>query len=252
VAVAGKYFEVAEIGLYGVAVQLATMLMSKSIPLFNAVAFPAFARMNAISKDSNEYLVTTLRFASALVFPVFLGVAMVGEDLILLILGEDWVQISVLFMILVVTVPFRILAYVMTQAVLAAGGARLDMINAMITLIFLVIALMALLDIGLEGVAIAWSLASMCLLLVTVTRGGRLLKLPVKRVVSAFSPAFLASLVMCLAIYAVDMQFPDASAIVSLYKIPLGALVYALFSWFFFRARSQELIRVLFRLMGRA
>lgn len=251
VAVAGKFFDVAEIGLYGVAVQLATMLMNKSIPLFNVVAFPAFARMNAMSGDSNEYLITTLRFASALIFPVFLGVAMVGEDLILLVLGEDWVQIAVLFMILVVTVPFRVMAYIITQAVLAAGGARLDMINSAITLIFLLIALVALFPIGLEGVAIAWSLASLCLFLVNVIRGGRLIKLSAKRVVSAFSPALLASLVMCLVIYLVDRQFPDASAIVSLYKIPLGALVYALFSWVFLRRSSEELIRVLFRLMGR-
>jgi len=252
VALAGKFFDVAQIGFYGVAVQLATMLMSKSIPLFNAVAFPAFARMNAISGESNDYLITTLRFASTLVFPVFLGVAMVGEDLIFLVLGSNWVQISNLFTILVVTVPFRILAYIMAQAVLAAGGARLDMINSLITLVFLSIALVALLSLGLEGVAFAWSLASLCLFGVTVVRGGGLLKLPLRRVLSAFGPALLASLVMCLVIFLVDLEFPGVSELVSLYKIPLGALVYGLFSWFFFRSRSEELIRVLFRLIGRA
>jgi hypothetical protein len=70
-------------------------------------------------------------------------------------------------------------------------------------------------------------------------------------VASTFGPAFLGSLIMCLVIYLVDRQFPDASEIVSLYKIPLGALVYGVFNWFFFRARCEELVRVLFRLMGR-
>lgn len=252
VALAGKYFDLAEIGFYGVALQLATMLMSKSVPLFNVVAFPAFARMNAISGDSNDYLITTLRFASTVVFPVFLGVAMVGEDLILLVLGSNWVQISGLFTILVVSVPFRILAYVITPAVLAAGGARLDMMNSFITLVCLTIALVVLLPVGLEGVAYAWSLASLCLFGVTLVRGGRLLKLPVKAVFSALMPALLGSLVMCLVIYLVDRQFPAVSSIIALYKIPLGALAYVLFSWGFFRGRSEELIRVLFRLMGRA
>ncbi len=251
VAVAGKFFTVAEIGFYGVAIQLATMLMSKSIPLFNVVAFPAFARMNAISGDSNEYLVTTLRFAATVVFPVFLGVAMVGEDLILLVLGSNWVQISGLFTILVVSVPVRILAYVIAPAILAAGGARLDMLNSLITLVFLTLALVVLLPFGLEGVALAWSLASLCLFGVTVVRGGRLLKLPVQAVLSAVYPALLVSLVMCGAIYLVDRQFAEASALVSLYKIPLGAVVYVAVSWFFFRERSEELVRILFRLLGR-
>ena len=252
VAVAGKYFDIAQIGFYGVAIQLATMLMSKSIPLFNVVAFPAFARMNAISGDSNEYLITTLRFASAVVFPVFLGVAMVGEDLILLVLGSNWVQISGLFTILVVSVPFRILAYVITPAVLAAGGARLDMMNSFITLVFLAVAISILLPFGLSGVAFAWSLASLCLFGVILVRGGHLLNLPLMAVFSALTPALLGSLAMCVAIYAVDLQFPAASEVASLYKIPLGALVYALFSWYFFRGRSEELIRVFFRLMGRS
>ncbi|MCP4466708.1 MAG: oligosaccharide flippase family protein [Halioglobus sp.] len=252
VAVAGKYFTIAEVGFYGVALQLATMLMSKSIPLFNVVAFPAFARMNAISGDSNEYLVTTLRFAATMVFPVFFGVAMVGEDLILLVLGANWVQISGIFTLLVISVPVRILAYVITPAILAAGGARLDMLNSLITLAFLTVALVLLLPLGLEGVAVAWSLASLCLFGVTVVRGGRLLNLPVKRVLAAAAPALVASIVMCLSIHVVNLQLPDVSPILSLYKIPLGICVYIAFSWLVFRQRSEELIRVTLRLMGRA
>lgn len=252
VAVAGKIFDIAQVGYYAVAIQLATMLMAKSVPLFNMVAFPAFARMNAMSGDSNEYLLTTLRFAATVVFPVFLGVAMVGEDLILLILGSDWVQISGLFTVIVISVPVRILAYVIAPAILATGGARLDMVNSLITLVFLTVGLAVLLPLGLYGVAIAWSLTSLCLFVVTVVRGGRLLKLPVRTVLAAVSPALLVSLVMCLAIYIVDIQFPAVSPLLALYKIPLGAVVYIVASWFLFRTRSEELTRILFRLMGRA
>lgn len=252
VAVAGKYFTIAEVGFYGVALQLATMLMSKSIPLFNVVAFPTFARMNAISDDSNGYLVTTVRFAATIVFPVFFGVAMVGQDLILLVLGSSWVQISDIFTLLVISVPVRILAYVITPAILAAGGARLDMLNSLITLLFLTIAIVVLLPLGLEGVAVAWSLASLCLFGVTVVRGGRLLQLPVRRVLAAALPAVLASVVMCVCIYVIDIQLPDMSPIASLYKIPLGVVIYCAFSWLAFRQRSEELIRVTLRLLGRS
>lgn len=251
VVIAGKFFDIAQVGLYGVAIQLATMLMIKSVPLFNVVAFPAFARMNAESGDRNEYLITTLGFASALIFPVFFGVAMVGEELIELVLGSKWVQIYSVFAIIVISVPFRIIAYVISPAILAAGGARMNMTNAFVTLVVLTVAIFMLLPLGLNGVAVGWSIASFCVFLLTILRGGRLLALSLKDIFTAILPAFIAALLMCGSIYVVALQFPDVSGIYTLYKIPIGALVYGLIFWTFFRDRSEELIRVFMRLIGR-
>ena len=252
VALAGKFFTVAEVGLYGVAIQLATMLMSKSIPLFKTVAFPAFARMEAGSEESNSYLLTSLRFASTLIFPVFIGVALVAEELITLVLGENWSEIALLFSILVVTVPFRIMSYVVTPALLAAGGARLDMVNAFITLVFLSASILVLMKpLGFEGVALAWSLASLCLFLLTVVRGGRLLNLPARRLFATLWPALPVTLVMCGVVLLVDWMLPGATGTVALYKIPLAAVVYFLLFWIFFRDNSLELIRVARRLVGK-
>jgi PST family polysaccharide transporter len=215
------------------------------------VAFPAFARMNAATGDRNDYLVTTLGFASALIFPIFLGVAMVGEALIELVLGSKWVQISGLFAVIVVSVPFRVLAYVISPAMLAAGGARVNMTNAFITLVFLTVAIFALLPLGLFGVGVAWSLGSVCIFALTAVRGGRLLGLALKDILLSLFPALFAALLMCAVIYATDLSLPHVSGLVALYKIPLGGLIYALVFWCFFRGRSEELIRVLLRLMGR-
>ncbi|MEZ5571763.1 MAG: oligosaccharide flippase family protein [Halioglobus sp.] len=251
VVIAGKFFDIAQVGLYGVAIQLATMLMIKSVPLFNVVAFPAFARMNSSSGSRNEYLLTTLAFASALIFPVFWGVAMVGEEVIELVLGSNWTQISGLFAIIVVSVPFRILAYIISPAMLAAGGARVNMTNAFVTFIVLTAAIFALLPMGLSGVALGWSLASICVFVLTLVRGGRLLELRFASVFSAILPALSVTIIMCAAIYMVERQLPAISGPLSLYKIPLGAMVYVAAFWLLYRGRCKELIRVLLRLTGR-
>jgi len=251
VVVAGKFFDVAQIGLYGVAIQLATMLMGKSIPLFNVVALPAFARMNALSGDSRTYLLTTLRFASILIFPVFLGVAMVGEELIGLVLGDTWLQITGMFAVIVVSVPLRIISYIIVPAMLAAGGVRINMVNAFLTLLFITGAVFALLPLGLIGVALAWSAASGCVFLLTVIRGGKLLSISIREFAAAFGPALLVSVAMCAVIYAVDLANPGVDGVMGLYKIPLGALVYIGLFWMLFRARSAEVIHVLKRLAGR-
>ncbi len=251
VVIAGKFFDIAQVGLYGVALQLATMLMIKSVPLFNVVAFPAFARMNAATGGRNDYLITTLGFASTLIFPVFLGVAMVGEEIITLVLGSSWAQVSGLFAIIVVSVPLRILAYVISPAILAAGGARIDMTNSLMTLIFFTLAIFALLPLGLSGVGVAWSLASVCIFGLTVVRGGRLLSLSLKDIWSSISPPLFTAVLMCLVIYAFETQLSSVSGPAGLYKIPLGGIVYALVFWLLFRSRSEEVIRVVKRLTGR-
>jgi len=253
VVLAGKFFDIAEIGMYGVAIQLATMLMAKSVPLFNVVAFPAYARMNAMSDGgSNDYLLTTLRFASVLIFPVFLGVSMVAEELIGLMLGSTWVQISGLFALIVISVPLRIIAYIVAPAMLAAGGARMNMTNALLTLIFFTIAIFVFLPLGLPGVAMAWSCSSICIFALTVIRGGRLLSIGLGDLARTFAPAMLVSCAMCAAIYGVDLRFPDVSGLWSLYKIPLGGVVYALLLWVLFRGRCLEVIHVFSRLAGKS
>lgn len=251
IVLVGKFFDIAEVGFYGVAIQLSTMLMTKTVPLFNVVAFPTFARMNAAEGDSNDYLVTTLRFASMLIFPVFFGVAMVGEDLIGVVLGEEWRKIATVFAILVISVPFRILAYVISPAMLAAGGARINMTNAFITFIVLTAAIFALLPYGLPGVAVAWSIASVCVFGLAVVRGGRLLSLSIMRFLASFTPALLVTLIMCAAIFAVDIQFPHIEGIFALYKIPLGAVVYLAAFWLLFRSVTEEMVHVTLRLAGR-
>ncbi len=251
VVIAGRFFDIAQIGLYGVAIQLATMLMAKSVPLFNVVAFPAFARMNALTGSSTEYLVTTLRFACVLIFPVFLGVAMVGEELIGIVLGSKWVEISGLFAIIVISVPLRIISYIIAPAMLAAGGARVNMTNAFLTLVFFTGALFVMLPLGLEGVALAWSMASGCIFVLTLVRGGHLLGIPLLRLLSAGAPAFVVAVAMCAIIYITDRALPTVQGAWGLYKVPLGAVVYVALFGLVFRGRSRELLHVVSRLTGR-
>lgn len=252
VIIAGKFFDVAQIGLYGVAIQLAAMLMTKTVPLINNVAFPAFSRMNANSEVRNGYLITTMQFAGTFIFPIFLGVAMVGEEMIALVLGDGWADITPIFVILVVSVPLRIIAYIVSPAMLAAGGARINMGNSFITLIFFVCAIFLLMPLGLWGVALAWSLTSVCIFALTLVRAGRLLGVPLRLFFHSFMPPLLTALLMCVVLYMVDANMPEMATVYGLYKIPLGAILYLSCFWLFFRSRSQEVIRVIGRLSGRS
>ena len=251
VAIAGRFFDTAEIGLYGVAIQLASMLMTKSVPLVNNVAFPAFARMNALAGGSNTYLLTSLRFSSIVVFPVFLGMAMVGPELIGILLGSKWLEITGMFFVLVISVPLRVLAYIVSPAILAAGGAKLNMSNSFITLVVLTAAIFALMPYGIVGVAAAWSLASVCIFLLTLIRGGHLLSIPLRAFVDAITPAMVVAVAMCAVLFAFEKVFPDPGNIYGLYKIPLGMFVYGACFWVFFRRRSEEVVHIVLRLVGR-
>lgn len=86
----GRRYDAGTLGLYSLGLQIAQMANEKIISIVNNVTFPVFSKY----QDNNEktkYFLLKLTGAIALVTgPIFFGLAVVGEELILLLLGEKW------------------------------------------------------------------------------------------------------------------------------------------------------------------
>jgi len=252
VAIGGKYFDISELGFYAVALQLGTLLMTRVMPLFNVVAFPALARLNDTHGGSNDYLLVGLRMCSMLIFPVFFGVAFIGHNIIYLLLGEEWTRVSGMLAVLAATVPLRILAYVISPAILAADAASVNMSNSFVTLLCTIVLIMLFLPMGIMGLAIAWSASSFVIFSLTYFRGARVLSIPVRSLLVPLLQPLLAAIVMLLALELVDIQRLGNPGLIVLLQVLLGAFVYIVFCWSFLRERSRELIRIASRLAGKA
>jgi len=252
IAIAGKFFDVAELGFYAVALQLGTLLMTRVMPLFNVVAFPALAKLNDSAGGSNEYLLIGLRMCSMLVFPVFFGVAFIGNNIIPILLGDEWVEIVGMFAVLSLSVPFRVLAYVVSPAILAAGAAKVNMSNSFAMLVATTVLVILFMPMGLMGLAFAWSAASVVIFGLAYVRGSKVLAIPLRAMLIAMMQPLLTALLMVLSLEILSFDRVGIPSLNVFLDVLVGGLLYLAYSWFLFRERSRELIRTVTRLAGRA
>lgn len=94
---AGRAFNSNSLGLYSFALQLAKMPTEKIVVLINQVSFPVFAKLQKNKELFERYYLDILKITSTIVFPLFTGAYLLGEQLIRVLLNEKWYAMIVLF-----------------------------------------------------------------------------------------------------------------------------------------------------------
>ena len=109
VAIAGRALGDALVGVYTVALSLASMPIDKVMSIVNEISFSAFSRMQG-DRDRIRYgMLRSLESVSLLAFPTFFGMAMVAPELIETVLGPKWTGAILPLQILCIAFPFRAL-----------------------------------------------------------------------------------------------------------------------------------------------
>jgi len=102
--IGGKLLGKEVLGYYTVAAHFATLPIQKVAGLFQAVAFPAFARAKGENSDVRGAVLQVTRATSLVSFPMFLGTSLVAPELVALFLGPAWAP---------VVVPLAVLAFLL-------------------------------------------------------------------------------------------------------------------------------------------
>lgn len=158
--VAGRFFGTEMLGVYNVALQIASIPMIKVMPLLLQVAFPAFSRVH----DTGEahlvhYLLKALRVIAVIGFPVFFGIAAVAQEFVDVILGERWASVGYPLFLLSLVMPIRMLTTMLSPALSAAGHARAAMDISVAGMVLMPLAFLIGIRWGLEGLCLAWVFA---------------------------------------------------------------------------------------------
>ena len=155
--IAGKLLGQHLLGVYAVAVNLASMPMQKLMAVSNQVAFSALSSLQTDPDAFNRGLCRSLTLMSGLSIGLLWGLAAVAPELIPLVLGPQWAPSDPALQIISLVVPGRILTATVSTALIAAGhvGDGLEEhADCGVVLIpaFLVGAHLG----GLHGLALAW------------------------------------------------------------------------------------------------
>jgi len=227
--VVGKVLGTAPLGLYTVSHRWASLPVQGVTHVAGRVAYPALSRLRAEPERFADAYLAVLRTVVMVALPLAVGLALVAEPLVQVLYDARWLPLAT---------PLRILAfYGLAHAVAAttgevykaAGVPRWVALYGLVYLGLLIAGLWALgTGLGLAGVALATVLAPAAVAVLSLRTVGRLLALPPRRLVAAFTVPLAATTAMAASVAAADTLLAEAAALARLAAlVALGAAVYA-------------------------
>lgn len=159
VLIGGRFLGKEALGIYAVALSLATIPMEKVLPVITQVSFAAFARIQADVTRVQRNLLRGLRLVSLACFPACLGMAAVAGDLIPVVLGPGWNGMIVPLQILCLVLPFKVIAALFPPALFGVGRPGVNVRNMAISMVAMACAMLVGVQFGVIGLCLAWLIA---------------------------------------------------------------------------------------------
>ena len=185
------------LGLYSVAVQLASLPTQKISGLVNQIAFPVFSNMQHDVRKVGKNVLSGIRILSFFAFPVSWGISSIAPEIVEVILGPKWTPAAFPLQVLALIIPLRMTGGFTLIAVQGLGRSDIALRNTVWAVlvgppIFFVGAYLG----GLTGLSLAWLVVSPSLWFFAVMRSTPAIDLRSGQVIVAMMPAASASLIM--------------------------------------------------------
>ena len=216
-----------EIGQYVVALQLATLPMTKVMGTINQIALPAIARQQEDRSRVRQTLLKSVSLISLAAFPMLWGISAVAPELVAVLFGEKWLPAIPALTILPVVVPIRMIASVMFTASLALGNRQLDLRNTIVNSILLPSGFFIGAHWGLVGLCSAWLISIPLSYSVSIPGVLAFIGVRARDLLSACGAPALAAGIMYAAVAGLRMMLGGQPSIAILLALcSAGALVY--------------------------
>jgi teichuronic acid exporter len=204
----GKFLGNTVLGIYAIALNLASIPMEKVLPIITQVSFTSYSRIqNDLERIRRNILRATHTIAFS-GFPLFFGMAGIAPEAIPLLLGPKWVTIIVPFQLLCLILPLKALNNVPPPAVFAVGKPKVNLVNMAIASLSMAIALLIGVKGGLLGICFAWISVYPIVFLVTSMRCLKVLGISLRQFLSEIAFPFFASTIMLILILLLKKIIP--------------------------------------------
>lgn len=239
----GKRLGTEVLGIYSVALHIASMPMQKINGLLNEIAFPAFSSIQSDGEKITTYLLKAIRLISFFAFPVFVGIASVAPVFVDLVLGSKWEEAAYPLAVLCMVMPLRMIANIYSSTLRGIGKAGVGVMLTTLTGLIVVTGFLVGTQWGMKGVCVSW--------LVTVPISNFLIAViarpyigfgVIKLTGMLFVPLLASVTMFAAVIYSypfLDSNLPTLLVFVT--QVLLGAVIYIALTWIFNRNSYQEI-----------
>jgi PST family polysaccharide transporter len=140
-------------GYYFLAYRIIDVLVLLMVRPATVVLFPALARLQHDRERMRRMFLRALELTAAIATPVFVGVALVAQDLVPLLWGERWAIAAWIIVVLTPFGVFRSLVLLTQQGILATGRPGLNLIVNLVSTAMVVSLIVSIASFGIVAVA---------------------------------------------------------------------------------------------------
>lgn len=244
IVIAGRAWDVAQVGVYAVAIHLASMPMNKVMPLLNQIAFPAYSRLQHDPSAIRWYFLKSVRIVAFVLFPLSFGLAVVSVASLPLLLGEKWQAVAFPLCILSFGIPLRALNTLPGVVTRSLGRPMVDVENATTGFLILLPAFAIGVLWGEIGLALAWTLAFPLVFLQNAKTSLQVFQIPLWQMLQQIKPPLLCATLMCVILFWCIQNFQSffATWFGLVFLITFGGSVYCGSMWFLYRHCIKEFV----------
>ena len=227
VIIGSAFLSTTEIGQYSVALQLATLPMSKVMGTINEITLPVVAQQQGDRSAVRQAVLKAIGLISLIAFPLIWGISAVAPELVRVLFGSKWLQAVPALAILPLIVPIRMVCSVMFTTSLALGNRQLDLRNTIINFVLIPGGFFIGAHWGLVGLCSAWLVSVPLAYAFSVPAVLRFIGIGALALIAECGPPAVAAGVMYAAIAALRSVLAEGAAIAALGTLSAaGAFVY--------------------------
>ena len=201
----GKVLGAHALGVYARAYSLMLLPLTNIGAVFGQVMFPALSQMQDDLPRFKYHYLTATRTIALVAFPLMAGVAVLSKPLILLLLGQKWIEVVPILQVLSIVGLVQSVIFPVGWVFTALGKTKQQFQLTLGLSVAFAIAMLIGIRYGLLGVTYAyaaWTLLSGVLNLRLI---GRYIALPVRETLANVTPFALMSGLMAAAVYWFDV-----------------------------------------------
>jgi O-antigen/teichoic acid export membrane protein len=228
VLIVGKLLGKEMLGLYSVAMHLASLPVQRVSSILNQVAFPVLSRLQNDRTNLSGYLLSAMRVLSFFAFPVLWGISCTANEIVPLLLGQNWTEAILPLQLLSLMMPWRMVANFLPTATDAIGRPDLGLRNVLLASLVMPVAFLIASQWGIVGVAVAWVTVYPLVLLINVWQMLKVIGLRLGDLFHAIAPAVGSAAGMYAAVWGtrwlLGTDLNQLNKLVAM--IVIGALIY--------------------------
>ena len=184
--IGGKFLENKLLGIYSVALQLASIPIDKFIPIISQVAFPAYSIIQTDLKQVRSHFLKSARTISSIMFLLYGGLFIVAPQLVGIFLGAKWSEVVVPLKLLCLIMPFRAISSLFSPVLNGLGRPDVAFFNVGIATLIMPLGFFIGAKWGILGICLTWLIGFTPVFIIMSNRSLKVLGLSFRKFVFSF------------------------------------------------------------------